>query len=276
MRLDEISRRGFIKGIGAAGATAAAASIAPAKVIAAINSYTEQLGGKEAISLLDQLLSITDARTIWKIGNWFGDEGNIDEFYYGALTTSERKDLEKEILRRFSLQNKYDSVDDFMSELIWGITDGKGDGRSFRDTYDIVDRLIGRKTLVSQIDDILKKYNISEYEFASDVDLWNKVEHTIWSKPAKQNSVNQEITIDNLADIAKSSSLPSNLVRLATTLSSVMKKLLGKENQDTSNTSTNQSPPIEKPLSLPAPSDNELGDLSNIERMKDLAGIQRK
>jgi hypothetical protein len=82
--------------------------------------------------------------------------------------------------------------------------------------------------------------------------------------------------IGTLGDQAEAAGLPANTVRIATLISSIYNKIFGKSSPADVQPATPVSPASEKPVALPAPSDDGIvGGINDISRMKDLAGIKK-
>jgi hypothetical protein len=260
MRLDEISRRGFIGAVGAA----ATSTVMPGKEIAAlVKSITTEVGGVSNLKILAQLIGMFGAS---RLDDFY--EYNSGEYSFAeVLTDQEQKDLAEKIVqlpdREFDPDinptDYHDIVNDYVSN------------NDIDDDISVwASKLIGRKTEYLQALDIISKNGVDEYDFFDYHDGVGKVIGDL-------SLGNSEI--GNLGAFAKSAALPIKTIRIATIISSIYNKIVGKNPSTVTQPTAPSQPAPEKPTkipALPAPSDkDEIEGINDISRIKDLAGIKR-
>lgn len=261
MRLDEISRRGFIGAMGAG----VASSVVPAEEIKGfLKSFTQEAGGSKKLKIFSELLKHFDINDI----NGFYEFASGETSFSELLNTEELDALANKLISSgytpedSDVEDSHDIVND------WAQT-GEYDGN----IYDAASDIIGHQINYSQALEIISKGGIDPDEFFDYNDgLGEFIKDAYLTTLRKYNS---QITADNVVRLAKDASLSSNLIRLAGLVSSVVKKLIGNSPEPTLPEPI--QPPSQKVPQLPAPRDkDEIEGMSNIDRIKDLAGIQRK
>ena len=257
MRLDEISRRGFL-GTMAAGT---AAAVLPGKEVKAfIDTFTKDVGGPRNLTILSQLLSKFDIEDIGRYRRY----ALGDEYFEDILSKSEFKDLANALMSQGYKGDPEYVINDWMSN-----------GEFSGDISDAVSELVGYSTNYKTVSDIIKKNNLGvEKFFENDTELDQMLIDAY--EGAFEEIHNPTITVDNIVQSAREASMPSSIIRMAIMISKIVKKAIG----DTEPTPAQQAPqPVVKkdPIpQLPAPSsDTGLDGMNDIARMKDLSGIPR-
>lgn len=279
MRLDEINRRGFLKG--ASGA--AMRSVVPGKEISnIIKIMVDDVGGVSTLSILSQLLSICGITLLHTISavvqSPMSFEGCLDEF----LNDDELSEFYNRI-QEYAIKRDGKSTEEPFNYYMYDIV---GDERLFDcDTvedyipiFQQVSKFIGRDLVFLKAMNIIKQNNMSPkvlFDEKLDNFLRDKWKDEVYYVKYPEQRKKKEVNAGNIAQVAKEASLPFNMVRLAGLISTVANKILGK--------SSDKNIPITPPTTIPdipqlPPPENkdEITGLNDIKRMQDLAGIPKK
>ena len=248
------SRRGFLK---KAGAGAVAASMPGQTINHIIDTFTKDVGGTGNIKIMSELLKKV---SFWELS------GIIDALGSGitkdAWTPEESKLVDNKI-EQIANQQGTDPYD-VEQELDDKMMDSNEDYSVF------YGNLVGKKFKITEIEEILNKYNTDRYEFFDDEDVINAIKDA--TNKAHEAIKNAGVASDDLVSIAKDARLSGIAIRIAGFISSMMSSMNKPAISSNDITPNNTTP--DNQLALPAPSAANTIE-PNLNRMKDLAGIKQ-
>lgn len=265
MRLDEINRRGFMRGVAA---TAASTVLPKKEILAAIDTFVKDVGGVDNLKILNKLLETFDIYDIDRFRDYAVGNTSFEE----VLTDDEADDLADKI-RTLGYVPDDDGFGDDNQTVI---NDYFNDNEFHGNIYDAASELIERPIQYEEALGIIHKGGSDPDTFFSHSDGVGDVIKKAFNDARKQY---MDLNPSGLVNTAKEMSLPIRQIRIAGLIASVIQKVMGNVGATTAPAPTEipQQTRTSQVPALPAPSDDgNLDDLSNIDRMKNLAGIRRQ
>jgi len=273
MKINEVTRRGFLKGV----AGLAAATALPVNTIEKLASASHVT--PENLNIFSQMVQTTNLKTASNFVKMWVDAGTIADVH-------PREDLKAvwNAIKDFP-EFKYSTWQSAVSE--------------YMEDHDIpeIEQLIGRELEVSKIFNIINSHNLDSEDFSQDVykfqsELVNKnvTDSTQWghdweiSKPTASNTVSK--TVSNVASDARTavtaSKLPGNITKAVGALKTLYNKFAAhadRKSADKTDPTQSHTPdalPAPTHAALPSPSQSEFDLTPDLSRIKDLAGIKKK
>ena len=267
MRLDEISRRGFLKG------AAAAATIPSSEVSGIIKTFTDSLGGASNVKILEKLLSKYGVSRVSEFMQYAIGDASIDY----ALTRAESDKIASTISAKYSREQIGHWLGVPSKELSNSEIISFYEQNSDKDNiWEEITKITGQKPEYLNVVDFINSNGSNAEKFFDLESGFGRTINNLYTD--KFGAKSAGITVDNLAQAARDASLPMRSVRLAGLITSIIKKVVTKV-RDIPPTPEKPTLPAVKdaPPQLPAPSNNndELG-INQFNRMKDFARVPRK
>jgi len=243
---EDLSRRGFLRGAGAA----AVAGAAGPEIVTLVKGFAEQAGGMNGIQALKAMLKIATPDELYNMYEYYADSGILED----AITDSDMIALDRA---------GYDSWSEFEEHC-----DENG-----VDPDDEFQRLTGRPLKVKLVDDIVGKvddtWSLEEFfdEYPDALKIINPFENGSISMPTMQ----QLAKIDTAA---KGASLPTPIVAMANAVAGLVRQIFKANGQSLSEPEQVAQPGRAAPA-LPAPTKPEFDFTPNL-KSKEKVPVQRQ
>jgi hypothetical protein len=199
---EDLSRRGFLRGAGAA----AVAGAAGPEIVTLVKGFAEQAGGMNGIQALKAMLKVATADELYNMYDYYSDSGILED----AITDSDMRALQR--------------VKGFRDYEDWSDFEEYCEDNNDVNPVEEFERLTGRPLKVSLVDDIVGKiddtWSLENFfdEYPDALKLINPFENGSISRPTMQQ-------LGYIDTAAKGANLPAPVVAMANAVAGLVRQI---------------------------------------------------